>query len=103
MEKTLTTDNFDFTIKQGVTLVDFWASWCGPCKMLAPSIKELAEDYDGRAQICKVDVDEYPELAERYGVYSIPSVFIFKEGDVKEKLVGFRVKSQVAEVLDKYL
>lgn len=103
MEKILTSDNFDATIAQGVSLVDFWATWCGPCKMLAPTIEEIASEYDGKAQICKVDVDENPELAGRFGIYSIPSLFIFKDGEVKEKLVGFRVKSQISEVLDKYL
>ena len=103
MEKILNSDNFDETIKDGVTLVDFWATWCGPCKMLAPVIVEIAKDYDGRAQVCKVDVDENPELAQRYGIYSIPSVFVFKNGEAVDKLVGFRVKTQIAEVLDKYL
>ncbi len=103
MEKILNSDNFDETIKDGVTLVDFWATWCGPCKMLAPVIAEIAKDYDGRAQVCKVDVDENPELAQRYGIYSIPSVFVFKNGEAVDKLVGFRVKTQIAEVLDKYL
>lgn len=103
MEKILTSDNFDATVGQGVSLVDFWATWCGPCKMLAPTIEEIASEYEGRAQICKVDVDENPDLAGRFGIYSIPSLFIFKDGEVKEKLVGFRVKSQISEVLDKYL
>lgn len=103
MEKILTSENFDETIGQGVSLVDFWATWCGPCKMLAPTIEELSEDYEGKAKVCKVDVDENADLAQRYGIYSIPSVFIFKDGEVKEKLIGFRTKSQIAGVLDKYI
>lgn len=103
MEKILTSENFDETIGQGVSLVDFWATWCGPCKMLAPTIAELSEDFEGKAQVCKVDVDENADLAQRYGIYSIPSVFIFKDGEVKEKLIGFRAKSQIAEVLNKYI
>ena len=74
---TLTDSNFDETTKSGVVLVDFWATWCGPCKMLAPTIEELAEDYEGRAAVCKVDVDENPSLAMRFKVMSIPTVFIF--------------------------
>ena len=100
---TLNNSNFNETIKNGVVLVDFWASWCGPCKMLAPTIEELATEYKGRAVVGKVDVDENPDLAERFGIMSIPSVFVFVDGEVKEKLIGYRLKAQIAEVLDKYL
>lgn len=103
MEKILTNDNFDSTVGEGVSLVDFWATWCGPCKMLAPTIEELAKDYEGKAKVCKVDVDECPELAQRFGIYSIPALFIFKDGEAVDKLIGYRVKSQIAETLDKYL
>lgn len=103
MAKVLTNENFDETIASGVVLVDFWATWCSPCKMLAPTIEELSSDYAGKATVCKVDVDENPELAQRYGIMSIPSVFIFKNGEVKERLIGFRVKSQIAEYLDKHI
>ena len=103
MELILNKDNFDETIKDGVVLVDFWATWCGPCKMLAPNIEAVAEEYDGRVKVCKVDVDDNPDIAQRYSIFSIPTVFIFKDGELKEKLVGFRAKSQLEEVLDKYL
>lgn len=103
MELILNNSNFDETIKNGVVLVDFWATWCGPCKMLAPTIEELATEYKGRAVVGKVDVDENPDLAERFGIMSIPSVFVFVNGEVKEKLIGYRLKAQIAEVLDKYL
>lgn len=103
MELILNNNNFDETIKNGVVLVDFWATWCGPCKMLAPTIEELATEYKGRAVMGKVDVDENPDLAERFGIMSIPSVFVFVDGEVKEKLIGYRLKAQIAEVLDKYL
>ncbi len=103
MELVLNNNNFDETIKNGVVLVDFWATWCGPCKMLAPTIEELATEYKGRAVVGKVDVDENPDLAERFGIMSIPSVFVFVDGEVKEKLIGYRLKAQIAEVLDKYL
>lgn len=102
MERILNNNNFDETIKNGVVLVDFWATWCGPCKMLAPNVEEIAKEYEGRAVVGKVDVDENPELAERFGIMSIPALFVFVNGEVKEKLIGYRLKMQIAEVLDKY-
>lgn len=102
MELILNNNNFDETIKNGVVLVDFWATWCGPCKMLAPNVEEIAKEYEGRAVVGKVDVDENPELAERFGIMSIPALFVFVNGEVKEKLIGYRLKMQIAEVLDKY-
>lgn len=102
MELILNNNNFDETIKNGVVLVDFWATWCGPCKMLAPNVEEIAEEYEGRAVVGKVDVDENPDLAERFGIMSIPALFVFVNGEVKEKLIGYRLKMQIAEVLDKY-
>lgn len=98
----LNNNNFDETIKNGVVLVDFWATWCGPCKMLAPNVEEIAKEYEGRAVVGKVDVDENPDLAERFGIMSIPALFVFVNGEVKEKLIGYRLKMQIAEVLDKY-
>lgn len=103
MAKILTEENFNETITQGVALVDFWATWCSPCRMLAPVIEEISKDYEGKAQVGKVDVDECPALAQKFGIMSIPSVFIFKDGEVKEKLIGFRTKGQIAETLDKYI
>lgn len=102
MELILNNNNFDGTIKSGVVLVDFWATWCGPCKMLAPNVEEIAKEYEGRAVVGKVDVDENPDLAERFGIMSIPALFVFVNGEVKEKLIGYRLKMQIAEVLDKY-
>ena len=102
MELILSNNNFDETIKNGVVLVDFWATWCGPCKMLAPNVEEIAKEYEGRAVVGKVDVDENPDLAERFGIMSIPALFVFVNGEVKEKLIGYRLKMQIAEVLDKY-
>lgn len=102
MELILNNNNFDKTIKNGVVLVDFWATWCGPCKMLAPNVEEIAKEYEGRAVVGKVDVDENPDLAERFGIMSIPALFVFVNGEVKEKLIGYRLKMQIAEVLDKY-
>ncbi len=102
MELILNNNNFDETIKNGVVLVDFWATWCGPCKMLAPNVEEIAKEYEGRAVVGKVDVDENPDLAERFGIMSIPALFVFVNGEVKEKLIGYRLKMQIAEVFDKY-
>ena len=100
---TLDAKNFDETVKDGGVLVDFWATWCGPCKMLAPTIEELAEDYEGRVKVCKVDVDENQGLAVRFGVFSIPTVFILKDGVVVKKIIGLSDKDEYAEELDKLL
>ena len=99
----LNEDNFDQTIANGVVLVDLWATWCGPCKMMAPNVEETATDYKGRVTVGKVDVDESPNLASRFGIMSIPTLIVFKDGEKKEVLVGYRLKMQIAEVLDKYL
>lgn len=96
-------ESFDDAIKSGVVLVDFWANWCGPCKMMAPNVEQIATDYKGRAVVGKVDVDECPSLAERFGIMSIPTLLIFKDGELKQKLVGYRLAMQIASELDKYL
>lgn len=80
-------------------LVDFWASWCGPCKMIAPVIEELASDYEGKIKVCKLNVDEN-NTAEEYGVMSIPTMVIFKNGKEINRLVGFMPKANLAKVLD---
>ena len=81
-------------------LVDFFATWCGPCKMIAPVIEELATEYNGRAVIAKVDVDNERELAQRFGVMSIPTLMVFKNGQEVAKKVGFVPKSALTELLD---
>lgn len=96
-------ESFDNAIKEGVVLVDFWASWCGPCKMMAPNVEQIADDYKGRVVVGKVNVDDHPSLAERFGIMSIPTLLIFKDGELKEKLVGYRLTMQIASVLDNYL
>lgn len=100
-EINLTAQNFDEVIKTSdvPVLVDFWAAWCGPCKMLAPVIAELAEEQDGRVKVCKVNVDEEPSIAIRYGVSSIPTVIVFKNGEVAEKSIGYRPKEQLEALL----
>lgn len=84
-------------------LVDFWATWCGPCKMLAPVIEELAAQYDGKVTVAKVDVDEEQDLAARYGVMSIPTVVLFQNGQEVERLVGFLPKERYEETLNSHL
>ena len=80
-------------------LVDFWASWCGPCKMLSPVISELAEEYEGKVKVGKVNVDEQPELASAFRVASIPTVVLFKDGKIAETSVGYRPKQQLEEMI----
>lgn len=100
---TLNQQNFDEITSKGVVLVDFWATWCGPCKMMAPNVEEVATEYKGKVTVGKVDVDECQELATRFGIMSIPTLIVFKDGEKKEVLVGYRLKMQIAQVLDKYL
>ncbi len=97
-------DTFDETVNGDMpVLVDFWAPWCGPCKMIGPFIEQLADDYAGRAKVCKVNVDEEPELAARFKVMTIPAVMIFKNGEVVEKDVGAKPKQAFADMIDKHL
>lgn len=81
-------------------LVDFWAAWCGPCKMIAPVIDELADDYQGKVKICKLNVDENNKSAAEHGVMSIPTMILFKDGKEVNRLVGFMPKAQIASALD---
>ncbi len=99
----LTIDNFTDTVSDGVTLVDFWAQWCGPCRMLTPIIDELAEDLYGKAKVGKVNIDNQEAIAIKYGIMSIPTIFIFKDGEIKEKIVGVRQKDALKEVVEKHL
>ncbi len=98
----LTTEKFKEIIEKGkgVALVDFWADWCGPCRMLAPTIDEIAEDFAGRAGVYKVNVDDEGELAARFGVMTIPTLFIFKDGSIADKIVGVVPKAQIAAAID---
>ncbi len=84
-------------------LVDFWAPWCGPCRMVAPVVEELAEEYEGKIVITKVNVDENPKTASQYGIMSIPSLIIFKGGSPVSNLVGFRPKADLKRSLDEVL
>ena len=92
MAISLTKDNFNQSIESGVALVDFWAPWCGPCKMQLPIVEELATELEGQAVIGKINVDDQPELAAQFGVMSIPTLILFKDGQPVDKMVGLQSK-----------
>lgn len=102
MEIELTNENFDAEVLQSElpVLVDFWATWCGPCKMLAPTVAEIAEEYAGRVKVGKVNVDNAPEIAASYGITSIPALLLFRKGEVAKTSVGFVPKADVVAMLD---
>ena len=101
MEIELTNENFDAEVLQSElpVLVDFWATWCGPCMMLGPTVAEVAAEYAGRVKVGKVNVDNAPELAARYGITSIPALLLFNKGEVVRTSVGFVPKADVVAML----
>ena len=99
----LTSANLEATINEGVSLVDFWAPWCGPCRMIAPVIEELAEEFDGKAKICKVNTDEEQDIAVKFGIRSIPTIMFFKDGEMVDQIVGAQSKQALADKINQYL
>ncbi|SFV75348.1 Thioredoxin [hydrothermal vent metagenome] len=99
----LTSANFDTTVAEGVSVVDFWAPWCGPCRMIAPVIEELAEDFAGKANICKVNTDEEQDIAVKYGIRSIPTIMFFKNGEVVDQIIGAQSKEAFTEKINALL
>ena len=98
----LTDDNFSDEVLSAElpVLVDFWATWCGPCRMIAPIVEELSSEYEGKAKVCKLDVDTAQKTAAEFGIRSIPTLLIFKEGKVADQLIGAVPKQQITEKLD---
>ena len=99
---TLTDDNFEDEVLNAdqPVLVDFWATWCGPCRQVAPIIEDLADEFEGRAKVGKVDVDDNPQTAQQFGVRSIPTLLFFKDGEVQETLVGASGKKPLKDTLE---
>ena len=97
----ITEENFENEVLNSdkPVLVDFWAQWCGPCRMLGPIIEEIANDYEGKVKVGKVNVDEQPNLASKYGIASIPTVIVFKNGKPEKTLVGLRSKNEIDNMI----
>lgn len=103
--QTLTDGNFDQSVIKSAqpVLVDFWAEWCGPCRRLAPTVDELATDYDGRVTVGKLNVDDNPNVASRYSIRGIPTLLLFKGGEIVEQIVGLADKASLKKLLDKHV
>ena len=103
--QTLTDANFDQTVNQTeqLTLVDFWAEWCGPCRRLAPTVDELATDYQGRMVVAKMNVDENPSVPMRFSIRGIPTLLLFKGGQIVEQVVGLADKASLKKLIDKHV
>lgn len=103
--KAVTKDSWDAEVLQanGVVLVDFWAAWCGPCRMVSPIVDDLSKEYEGRVKVLKLNTDENPDIAGRYQIMGIPTIMFFKDGKVVDKLVGALSKPQYKEKIEKLL
>ena len=101
--KTFTDSNFDAETKEGVVLVDLWAEWCGPCRRLAPTVDALATEYDGRATVAKLNIDENPTVPDRFMVRGIPTMLLFKNGELADTIVGLVAKEEIVKMIDRHL
>lgn len=102
---TLSDSSFDEEVKSShePVLVDFWAEWCGPCKMIAPTLEEISRDYAGRLKVAKVNVDDAPDTARRFEVMSIPTLILFKDGEPSLRIIGAKGKNQLVQEIDPFL
>lgn len=102
---TLTAENFDSEVLKSdiPVLVDFWAAWCGPCRMISPIIDQLADEYAGKIKVGKVNVDDEAQLAQKYGIMSIPTLYFFKNGEAVNQLVGVRPKAELEKIIQSVL
>ncbi len=100
----LSSSNFKATVDAGTpVLVDFWAPWCGPCRVIAPILEEVAKEFEGKARVAKVNVDDSPDIASQFGVRGIPTLILFKEGQIMGQMVGVNPKSNIVSLLQKNL
>jgi thioredoxin 1 len=103
--KTATDTNFETDVlgSDKPVLVDFWAEWCGPCRMIAPSVEAVAEEYEGKAGVFKMNVDENMSVPQKFGIRGIPTLILFKSGQEQERIVGAVTREAIAKVIDKYV
>src|SRR4030042_2789060 len=101
----VTTSNWDNEVlkAQGLVMIDFWAAWCGPCRMISPTVEELAKEYGGKIKVMKLNTDENPEIASRYKIMGIPTVIFFKDGNMLDQIVGVVPKQQLKAKIDSFL